>query len=142
PVRVREALAEAERLGKYPIILADHTDNTGGGSPGDSTEVLRTFLELGLSGALLLYMVDPEVAAQAHRAGTGQRIRVSLGGKSHPVQGLPVEAEARVDGLSNGRFAYDGPMFAGLHGNLGPSARLQIEGVTVVVVTGREQPFD
>ena len=44
--------------------------------------------------------------------------------------------------LSNGKFAYDGPMFAGLNGHLGPTARLQIEGVTVVVVTGREQPFD
>src|SRR3954447_19989285 len=87
-------ITSAERIGKYPIILADHTDNTGGGSPGDSTEVLRTFLELGLTDALLLYMVDPEVAQQAHRAGAGQRIHVRLGGKSDPVQGPPVEAEA------------------------------------------------
>lgn len=142
PTPVREAIAAGERLGRYPIILADHTDNTGGGSPGDSTAVLRTFLELGLQEALLLYLVDPEVALQAHEAGTGARIRVTLGGKSDPVQGPPVEAEAVVEAVSNGEFAYDGPMFAGLRGNLGPSARLRIEGVTVVVVTGREQPFD
>ena len=55
PVSVRQALEQGEATGKYPIILADHADNTGGGSPGDSTEVLRTFLELGLEDALLLY---------------------------------------------------------------------------------------
>lgn len=142
PVTVRDALAEGERRGRYPVILADHTDNTGGGSPGDSTEMLRTFLGMGLTDALLLYLVDPEVAQQAHRAGVGARIQVHLGGKSDPVQGPPIDAEAEVVALSDGTFAYDGPMFAGLKGNLGPSARLQIEGVTVVVVTGREQPFD
>ena len=142
PVSVRQALARGEELGRYPIILADHTDNTGGGSPGDSTEMLQTFLELGLTDAVLLYMVDPEVVEQAHAAGIGARISVRLGGKSHPIQGSPIEAEAEVAALSDGRFAYDGPMFAGLRGNLGRTARLQIEGVTVVVVTGREQPFD
>ncbi len=142
PVTVRDALAEGERIGRHPIILADHTDNTGGGSPGDSTEVLRTMLELELEDALLLYMVDPDVARQAHEAGVGQRISVSLGGKSDPVQGPPVTAEAEVVAVSNGDFAYDGPMLAGLTGNMGTSAWLRIGGVSVVVVCAREQPFD
>lgn len=142
PIAVRDALAEGERLGKYPIILADHTDNTGGGSPGDSTEVLRTFLDLQLEKALLLYMVDPEVAQQAHEAGVGKRISVTLGGKSDPVQGMPIRAEAEVVAISDGKFAYDGPMFAGLTGSMGTSAWLRIGGVSVVVVCAREQPFD
>lgn len=142
PMSVRDALTAGERTGRYPIILADHADNTGGGSPGDSTEVLRTFLDLKLSDALLLYMVDPEVAVQAHEAGVGQRIPVVLGGKSDPIQGPPIEAEAEVVALSNGEFAYDGPMFAGLTGNMGTSAVLKLDGVSVVVVSAREQPFD
>ncbi len=142
PVSVRNALNQGEQLGDYPVILADHSDNTGGGSPGDSTEVLRTFLELGLTDALVLYMVDPEVAQQAHAAGVGSRIPISLGGKSSPVQGTPVEAEADVVALSDGAFAYDGPMFAGLTGSMGTSAWIKIDGVSVVVVSAREQPFD
>lgn len=142
PVSVKEALEAGERLGRYPIILADHSDNTGGGSPGDSTEVLSTFLEMGLRDVLLLYMVDPDVAQQAHAAGVGAHIRVSLGGKSAPVQGPPIETDAEVATLSTGEFAYDGPMFRGLRGCLGTSAVLKIGGATVVVVTGREQPFD
>lgn len=142
PLSVRDALAQGEQRGLYPIILADHADNTGGGSPGDSTEVLQTFLDMGLTDALLLYMVDPQVAQQAHDAGVGSRIPIRLGGKSSPVQGPPVEAEAEVVALSDGAFAYDGPMFAGLTGSMGQSAWIKIGSVSVVVVCAREQPFD
>ncbi|MBW3543589.1 MAG: M81 family metallopeptidase [Planctomycetes bacterium] len=142
PVSVREALEAGHRAGRFPIVLADHADNTGGGSPGDSTEVLRTFLELGLSDALLLYMVDHEAARAGHAAGVGRTVRLSLGGKSHPVQGPPIDCEAEVVALSTGEFAYDGPMWAGLTGSMGLSAWLKIGGVSVVVVTAREQPFD
>jgi microcystin degradation protein MlrC len=142
PMSVRGALAAGERAGRYPILLADHGDNTGGGAPGDSTEILRTFLDLGLRDSLLLYMVDPQVALDAHVVGVGRRIRASLGGKSHPIQGPPVEAEFEVVAVSNGDFAYDGPMYAGLTGNMGPSAWLRTAGVNIVVVTAREQPLD
>ncbi len=142
PLAVRDALAAGEQLGRYPIIIADHSDNTGGGSPGDSTEVLRTFLEMKLQDALLLYLVDEQVAQQAHAAGVGSRIQVRIGGKSSPVQGPPVEAEAEVVALTDGGFAYDGPMFAGLSGSMGTSAWLKIGGVSVVVVSAREQPLD
>lgn len=142
PLGVREAIAAGEAAGKYPIVLADHADNTGGGAPGDSTEILRTFVELELQDALLLYLVDAEAAAAAHAAGQGARIRLSLGGKSSPVQGPPLEVEVEVVAVTDGEFAYDGPMYAGLTGNMGRSAWLRFGGVSVVVVTVREQPFD
>src|SRR5262249_36381536 len=137
-----EGLAEGLGKGRYPIVLADMADNTGGGAPGDSTEVLRTFLEMRLTDALLLYLVDPDVARQAHAAGGGARLAVRPGGEAGPVQGPPVEGEAEVAALSDGRFTYDGPMYAGLTGDLGPSAWLRVGGVNVVVVSGRVQPLD
>jgi microcystin degradation protein MlrC len=139
---VREALTQGEALGRYPIILADHADNTGGGAPGDSTEVLQAFLDLRLRDALLMYLVDPGVALQARAAGAGRRIAVKLGGKSQPIQGPPVEIEAEVVAVSDGAFAYDGPMYAGLKGSMGPSAWLRKDGVSIVVVTERHQPLD
>ena len=142
PLSVRDALQRGEKLGRYPIILADQSDNTGGGAPGDSTEILQTFLDRSLQDALVRYMVDNDVARQAHKACVGSRIDVSLGGKSSPVQGPPVESTAEVIALTDGAFAYDGPMFAGLTGSMGTSAWLRIDGVNVVVVTAREQPFD
>ena len=70
------------------------------------------------------------------------RIHVALGGKSSPVQGPPLVVDAEVVAVTDGAFAYDGPMYAGLTGNMGPSAWLRFGGVSVVVVTVREQPFD
>lgn len=139
---VREGLKRGEEIGKYPIILADQADNTGGGAPGDSTEVLRTFIEMGLEDALILYLVDPETIGEAHRLGVGKEFRAKLGGKSVPMQGGPVEAEVEVMALTDGKFAYDGPMYAGLTSSLGPSAWLRTGGVNIVAVTGRQQPLD
>jgi microcystin degradation protein MlrC len=141
PVAVREALRQGETAGRFPIILADHADNTGGGAAGDSTEVLRTFIELGLQDAVILYIVDPAVAEQAHAAGVGNRISAAVGGKSHSVQGPPVQMDAEVMAVSDGDFTYDGPMYAGLTGNMGRSAWLRQGGVSVVVVTANEQPL-
>ena len=142
PPTIAEGLAAGEKLGKYPIILGDFNDNTGGGAPGDSTAVLRTFVERKLQDALLLYLVDVQAAEQAQRSGVGARLRLALGGKSHPAQGAPVELEVEVVALSDGAFKYDGPMFAGLTGNMGSSAWLRAGGVSIVVVSKREQPLD
>jgi microcystin degradation protein MlrC len=54
----------------------------------------------------------------------------------------PVELEAEVVALSDGKFRYDGPMYAGLTGDLGLSAWLRCQGVNVVVVSARVQPLD
>tara|TARA_R110000850_G_scaffold205605_9_gene331820 strand:+ start:56093 stop:57595 length:1503 start_codon:yes stop_codon:yes gene_type:complete len=141
PFSVKEAIKQGEEIGKYPIILADHADNTGGGTAGDSTEILQTFLDQKLDKALILYIVDPDVVALAHKAGVGGEIETEVGGKSDPIQGPPVKMKAEVKALSEGKFKYDGPMYAGLTGNMGPSAWIQQGGVSVVVVTAREQPF-
>lgn len=141
PLSVTEALKQGETAGRYPIILADHADNTGGGAPGDSTEILRTFLERGLRDSVILYIVDPEVAQAAHAAGVGSRLEMDVGGKSDPIQGPPVHMHAVVRAVSNGDFTYDGPMYAGLTGNMGCSAWLEQDGVHVVVVTAHEQPL-
>jgi len=141
PLAVRDALAQGEQIGKYPIILADHADNTGGGSPGDSTEILRTCLEMNLEQVLLLYLVDPEFIAAAQTAGVGAKIDNSLGGKSSPIQGAPVAGPWEVLATSHGDFTYDGPMYAGLTGNMGESVWVRQRGVNVVVVTNREQPL-
>ncbi len=140
PLTIDEALGQ--QATRFPVMLADMADNTGGGAPGDSTEVLRTFVERDLRNALILYLVDPDVAQQAHAAGVGKRIHVDLGGKSHPMQGTPVPLDVEVVALSDGKFTYDGPMYGGLTGDLGTSAWLRQRGVNVVVVSARMQPLD
>ena len=142
PPSIADGLAAGEKLGRYPIILGDYNDNTGGGAPGDSTAVLQAFVDLKLQDALLLYLVDVDSIEIAHRAGVGAKVRLALGGKSHSSQGAPVELEVQVVALSDGTFKYDGPMYSGLAGNMGKSAWLRVGGVSIVVVSKREQPLD
>ena len=142
PLTVSESLESDQHVNRFPVMLADMADNTGGGAPGDSTEVLRTFVERDLQDALILYLVDPEVARQAHAAGIGAKLHVKLGGKSHPMQGAAIPLDVEVVALSYGKFTYDGPMYAGLTGDLGTSAWLRHRGVNVVVVSARMQPLD
>ena len=137
-----DALSQAEKMDGHPVVLADQADNTGGGAPGDSTEVLRLFVERQLDPAVVLYVVDPEAAARAHRAGLGQVIDVSVGGHSHPSLGPPVDMRAEVVGLSDGNFVYDGPMWKGVSDSVGPSAWLRDRGVSVVVISLPQQPVD
>jgi microcystin degradation protein MlrC len=137
-----EALRMAQDAGAFPAIFADWTDNAGGGSPADSTGLLRTFVETGIEDACVLYIVDPDAIAQCAAAGVGATIALDVGGKSSPLQGEPVRMQAEVVALSDGRFRYDGPMYAGLEGNMGPSAHIRQAGVHVLLVTQREQPFD
>lgn len=141
------ALAQAEAAGKYPVIFADRHDNTGGGSPGDSTGMLQTFVDAGLRDACILYIVDPEAIALCHQAGAGATLTLDVGGKSTPVQGKPVRLTVEVVAISDGRFIYDGPMYAGLEGNMGPSAHIRSRlpsggSLHVLLVTQREQPYD
>ena len=138
----REVLVEAESHGKYPVMFADRNDNTGGGTPGDSTGMLQTFIDAGLGDACILYIVDPEAVEVCKQAGVGAKLTLDVGGKASPLQGKPVTMTVEVVALSDGRFYYDGPIKAGLEGEMGPSAYIRQDGIHVLLVTEREQPFD
>ena len=138
----REALAQATAAGKFPVIFADRNDNTGGGSPGDSTGILQTFIEAGLADACILYIVDPEAVRACQEVGVGATLTLDVGAKSTPLQGQPIRMTVEVVTLSDGEFRYDGPRNAGLESSMGPSAYIRQDGIHVLLVTEREQPFD
>ena len=143
-----EALQEARGKGLFPVVFADRNDNTGGGSPGDSTGMLKTFIDEELEDACVLYIVDPGAIEECMQAGVGAELTLDVGGKSSPLQGEPVRMTAEVVALSDGRFRYDGPMYSGLEASMGPSAHIRqvvrpLRGeIHVLLVTEREQPLD
>ncbi len=137
-----EAVAAARGAGAHPVVIHETSDNCGGGSPGDGTHLLRSMLNAGLGEeACFAFLVDPEVAAQAHAAGVGAVIAIRLGGKTDELHGAPLECRAYVKALHDGRLIMQA-MFKGAPLNLGPMARLVIEDMDVVVATNRSQTFD
>lgn len=142
---IRQALASEDR----PVVINDTSDNPGGGAPGDGTHLLRALLDANVAEACFGFVWDPETAAQAHAAGTGATIRVRLGGKTDAMHGSPIEGEAYVKCLTDGRFIQQSPMGRGARVNLGPMARLvlpvtggQAGGIDVLVSSVRSQTLD
>jgi len=135
------AVAEARQADAYPIVLHETSDNCGGGAPGDGTHLLRAMLEAQLEDACFGFIVDAETASQAHAAGVGSTISISLGGRYDDLHGAPIETSAYVKSLHDGRIVMQA-MFKGMPMKLGRMARLQIDGIDVIIASNRSQTFD
>jgi microcystin degradation protein MlrC len=139
---VRDVLRYVREKARGLVVLADGSDNPGGGAPCDGTVILQTLLDEGAEDAVVGILYDPETVAQAHRAGVGTTIDAVIGGKTDRLHGDPVHTRAYVRVLSDGEFVYRGPMGRGLKGHLGRTAVLVIGGVEVVVAERRQQLRD
>ncbi|WP_028465203.1 M81 family metallopeptidase [Nisaea denitrificans] len=130
--------------GQGPLVIGDTTDNPGGGGYGDGVRLLESIIATGIQNAALAAICDPAVAEQAHTAGVGAEIALSLGAKVNPDSyGPPIETEATVLALSDtGAFVCDGPMWANVEVRLGRSALLDISGVKVVIASSNLQVTD
>ena len=125
-----------------PLVIADGTDNPGGGGYGDATNMLRALIDGGVKSAAIGHIYDPASVQAAVTAGTGNAFRVSLGGHIDPAFGAPIETEARVLSLSDGAFVNDGPMSKGVRTEMGPTAVLGFGAVEVIVISNRLQNTD
>jgi microcystin degradation protein MlrC len=134
---VERALAHEER----PVVVADVADNPGAGGSCDETALLRALLNQGASGAAV-FLADPEAVSAAFAAGVGSTTELSLGGKYSEDGERTLEVSAYVKLLSDGEFVYKGPQSKGLAGQLGKTAVLMIDDVTVVVAEHRVQTRD
>jgi len=107
----------------------------GGGATGDSSAAIRALLAAGVTGRALACVVDPEAASLCHAAGQGAHIALALGHKLDPRWGNPLHAEGRVATLTDGKFTYSGGIWAGLTGDLGPSACVRIGSIEAPVAS-------
>jgi len=138
---VREAMRIAAATGK-PVVLADSQDNPGAGGDSDTTGMLRALIACGAGKAAIGVIVDPQAAAAAHAAGEGASLRLALGGRSGIAGDAPLEGEFVVERLSDGVLTAAGPFYGRSRIDLGPSARLRIGGVQIVLGSRKAQMAD
>ena len=136
-----EAVEAAKKALERPVVINETSDNCGGGSPGDGTHLLRAMLDAKLPNACFGFIVDAEVAEQAHRAGVGSSIEVELGGKYDDLHGDPLRLAVYVKALHDGRCVMQA-MSKGARINYGKLARLQVDDMDIVVASQRSQTFD
>ena len=137
-------IAQAASQGRTPpVLLADISDNPGGGAPGNTTWLLRALHDANVHEVVVGLFTDPDLAAEAHRAGKGAHIdavfnRVESEHSKRFASGATVLELS--DGHDVGRRGRD----AGRQIVLGTSALLELDGsgIRVAVTSIREQLAD
>ncbi len=144
---VAEAVARARegQPGDKPLLVADFTDNPGGGGYGDATAFLKGLIDAGIERVAFHAICDPEAAAEGMRAGIGP-VTLILGGKVDPrLGGGPLTLAGEITHLSNGRFIAYGPMGGGLERDYGPSLVFRVggpNGIDIIVISNNGQAVD
>jgi microcystin degradation protein MlrC len=121
-----------------PVVLADVSDNAGGGAPNDSTFILRRILERGISNVAIGCIWDPITVAVAEENGEEVESDLRIGGKMGPMSGDPVDLSVHI-----GKIKHKATQrFGGGSSQLGTTVALHgPNGVDVVVNSLRTQTF-
>lgn len=139
---LHEALSDALASRGTPVVVADQSDNTGGGAPGDATFALRWLLDRDVGGVATAILYDPEVVRIARRAGAGARLPVRLGGKLGPASGRPLDIEVTVlSAIDNYMHAFPQSSGEPWLFPAGDVVALRCRGIDIVVSSVRCQCF-
>ncbi len=91
---VEDAIDHALETGEGPVVLADGSDNPGGGAPCDGTVMLQAIIEADVPRSTVAIIVDPEAVADAVDAGVRSEVTLEVGGKTDDRHGPPLELTA------------------------------------------------
>jgi microcystin degradation protein MlrC len=134
-VSLDQAIDEAYAAERGPVVVADPSDNAGGGAASDNTNVIRRLLERGCRDACVGPVWDPVAVQFCHAVGVGGSFPLRFGGKTAVTSGQPIDAEVTVIGLKR-----DGRQSFGISKvPFGDGAGIRLEGVEVSLVSHRAQ---
>jgi microcystin degradation protein MlrC len=141
---VAEAVARARegKPGDRPLVVADYTDNPGGGGYGDATAFLQGLIEAEVDRVAFHAICDGEAVREGMRNGIGPAT-LTLGGKIDPAMGGgPLTLSGEITHIANGKFIAYGPMGGGLERDYGPSLVFRVGGIDIVLITNNGQAVD
>jgi microcystin degradation protein MlrC len=139
---LEDALSKALDSAKATVVVADQSDNPGGGAPGDATYALHWLLKHKARDVAMAIFYDPEVVRIAKKAGQNAVISVRLGGKLSRFSGSPVDIDVTVIALRD-NYTHPWPQRSGepLLNPLGDVASLRHGGIDLIVSSARCQCF-
>lgn len=134
-----DALDAALAAASGPVVMADSSDNPGGGAACDSTFVLRALLDRGVQNVALGMLWDPLAVQLAMDAGVGAELPLRVGGKVGPGSGQPVDLLATVTAVR--RDARQHGLAGKYTESLGDAVAIRAQGIDIVLNTRRQQVF-
>ena len=136
---LEESVRLAATIDSGTAVLMDAADATSSGASGDSNAILSELIRQNYQGRSLSPVVDPATVRQAFEAGVGATIRTKVGGALDPARYQPIELDAKVRSLSDGKFRSES---FGWPWDSGNTAVLESGNHTIVVGTRPVHLFD
>lgn len=136
---IDSGLDAALKNDRSPIVIADVSDNPGGGAPGDSTYVLKRMLERGITNAAVGCIYDPIAVSLAFEAGIGATLELRIGGKMGRMSGEALDLMVTVTGLKQQAVQHFGPENNPMTHPLGDCAAVHTAGIDIVLYSIRTQ---
>lgn len=140
-VSVEDAVQRAQSAEEGPIILADVSDNPGGGAPGDGTVILQKLLEYKIKNVGFAIIKDPEAVNHAINVGIGNQFSTVIGGKTDQHHGQPIQVSGVVKTLTDGVFINKAAR-AGIRVNIGKTAVIDAAGIEIILTEKSHAPND
>ncbi len=131
----QEAIEAAYAAPKGPVVVADPSDNAGGGAASDNTNIIRQLIAQNREQACVGPVWDPVAVDFCHKAGLGAKLRLRFGGKAASTSGAPLDAEVEVIG----RVDEGVQSFGTAKVPFGRGAGIRVGGVEVSLITQRTQ---
>lgn len=119
-----------------PLIIAEYTDNPGGGGYGDCTNLLKSMLEAKLENAVFFCIADAQSVQAGVEAGVGSNLELNIGGKMDArFSGEPLNLSGTVTAISDGIYRRKGPFMKGTEGDMGLSLCLSLDGIDIIITS-------
>ncbi|MBD7989336.1 M81 family metallopeptidase [Ochrobactrum sp. Sa2BUA5] len=134
---IDEALDRAIAVQNGPVLLADVSDNAGGGAPGDSTFILRRILERGIEDVSSCLYWDPIAVRMCREAGEGATLELRIGGKIGKVSGDPLDLTVKIRRIASDITQRFGPTPL----SIGDAVWVSSGSIDIVLNTVRTQTF-
>ncbi len=146
PDPLEETIAQAGRLRDWPVVIADHGNNTASGGSADTMETIAEAVRQGLDGIIAGPIRDQATVAALIDAGVGARVTLPVGGRvdmpSIGRKAVPLTLSGTVRAITNGQFTVTGPMMTGVRVSCGRTAVLDTGRLQLVVSEERVEPMD
>lgn len=121
---IDDAILMAVESQDSTVFITDSGDNVTAGAAGDGTLVLERLLGHQVPSAVLAGIVDPEAVMLCVNAGVGAKVELTIGGKIDYIFSKPLSISGIILSLP-----------IGVPGSEVPDAVLQVDGVTLVLLS-------
>ncbi|GAA0585180.1 M81 family metallopeptidase [Caenispirillum bisanense] len=122
-----------------PIVVADYSDNPGGGAYGDATRLLEAVLAADIGRCAYGTLYDPEAVRTLWPVPEGETATLAIGGKIDPAFGPPLTVTGTVVRKTDGTFVGGGPRWKGVRMNFGDTVVFRVGAVDILICSKRVQ---